>query len=775
MKKKIIIPLLSLSMILGFVSCGNNDSQSSISQNNESIIVNKAVVVDQVTRSYLQVGETYQLNAHVYGTENDSVNYISSSSSIASVSSNGLVTALKEGNVNIIVSASDDKTVRKIVKFTIVKDAVSLIPGLNDVISSINALDFESGVNFNGNINLNLGNIGVKIGKKIQDKTSINTTLTSKEISLPVNIDVRQDEKDTEEKVGSYVRASLPLGDVIDSLITSNKAFNTIGAIIPLKGTLASSISGLIDSDYNSYLTANDNSDFYSLDVYDFGEQTFYTSLNRDFGTEEEHSYLPYAFEDKQGFELIGKIAGFVYDALQGNDVDTSTIKSNLEINSLADLFSKDTLLKLQVMLNDYLESQENENGTKVKFNESFMTLINAEMSEKKIGGTTEFDLDNGIEVSIDLPKELTEISFNLVKENNQYSSMNLSLKGKKVDGTEYEALNISLDIPNETIGKDSINAEVEQTNNYLNASSSFVCGNTINMITKSTSVKEINKTANDLYEMVTDYSIDLSSNKQAIKDVTNFLDYYYDKHYSSAERQNLLYPMYNKLTKINAARDVVTVQYPYTKFYDNDFISVNHYVDFKPVDDFTSSFKSGKDTIIEVDENGVLKGHKYYSGTITSGNEKGFNNSTSVKVTITPNSESTLTKAQTSSCTLYYGGEAEFEKTATQLLEHENFDTETHTLTMHENEEFDLNQILSFPEGYSISTVSLNNTKKILDTSTTKKDNLVVKTLTKQLDDDGINYRSIASVQINVKYPNPEDITKTIQEKVIIFVSIVD
>jgi hypothetical protein len=56
MKNKFIIPLVSLSMILGFVSCGNNtNSSSSSNHSNESINVNKAVVVDEVTRSYFHV------------------------------------------------------------------------------------------------------------------------------------------------------------------------------------------------------------------------------------------------------------------------------------------------------------------------------------------------------------------------------------------------------------------------------------------------------------------------------------------------------------------------------------------------------------------------------------------------------------------------------------------------------------------------------------------------------------------------------------------------
>ncbi len=774
MKKKFIIPLLSLSMIVGLASCGNNNS-SSYNQSQENIDVNKAVVVDQVTRSYLQVGETYQLTAHVYGTKNDMVTYTSSNSSIASVSSTGLVTGVKAGNVNIIAIASDDKTIRKVIKFTIVDEATTLVPGLDEVIDSISALNFEEGVKFNGNISLNLGDVKLEVGELLQDKLSVNTILTSSNISMPVSIDVRQDEKETEEVVQPYVHASLPIGDLIDSLISSNKDLNTIKASIPLKGTMVSGIASLIDNDYSEFLSAKDNDDCYSLDIYDYGEETFYTSLNRDFGSEENHSYSPYAFEDNSFLSLLGQIAGPIYNLLKNSDssIDLSTLQSSLEINSLSDLFSKDTLLKLQVMLKDYLESEESENGSKVKFTDSFLSLINTSMSEKNIGGITKLDLNNGVVIKVELPKEFSEISLNLVKEDNVYTSMNLSLKGKKVDGSEYEVLNISLDIPTTTIGKEIIDDDAFKTADYISAASSFVCGNTGNMMTTSTSCKQINKKAEELYQMVNTYKLDLSTSKQAISDVTSFLDYYFDKHYASEERQNLLYPMYSKLETINVSRDVVTIQYPYTTFKNDDYISVNHYVDFKPVDDFTYSFKSNKENIASVTEEGVLTGHKYYSGTVTAGNNKGFNNNATIKVTISPKEESTLTKAQTLSASLYYGGEAEFEETKTILLPHEKFDVETHTLTLQENEEFDLTQIVSFPEGYTISSIGFGNTKKILDSSVTKKDNLVVKTLTKQLDDDGTSYRSLASVQINLKYPDPEDSAKTIQEKVIIFVSI--
>ena len=428
-------------------------------------------------------------------------------------------------------------------------------------------------------------------------------------------------------------------------------------------------------------------------------------------------------------------------------------------------------LLKIQTLLKDYLVSSESENGTKVTLNDTIMSLINTSMSEKNIGGSSSIDLSNGVVINIELPKQIKEIALNLVKNDDTYTSMSLSIKGLKEDGSEYEVISLALDLPSTTIGKDIINESVSQSEKYIKASEDFVVNNTLGMVLNTTSVKEINAKANEFYSMVNDYKVDLSTNTKVSTEISSFLDYYFDSHFASKERQNLLYPMYSKLETIGCAKDVVTIQYPHEAFFDNDYISVNHYVNYLPVDDFTYTFKSSKENIASVSSDGTLKGGAYYSGNVGANNDKKFNNSTSVKVTVTPKEESTLTKAQSLSCTLYYGGKIGFEETKTTYKENEKFNVETHTLTLEDNEEFDLNDILSFPEGYVISTVSLNNTKGILDKNTTTKDNLIVKAITKVIDDDVVTYRYIACVNITVKYPDSEG--KTLSEKVVIFVEI--
>ena len=772
MKKKIIIPLLSLGMILGVCSCSNSSSSSSLSSNDIQE-VNKAIVVNEVTRNYLQVGETYKLEAHVYGTVNDSVKYTTSNKSIATVSSDGLVTGIGAGNVNIIAIADDDTTIRKVIKFTIVEDATNLVPGLEKVISQMEDLDFESGVNFNGKINLNLGDVNLKLGESIQGKAVLNTTLDSSNLELPLSIEVRQDESDTEEKVGPYVKANLPLGSLIEDIINSNKDLKSYSSSLSIKGTLVSALTSLVDETYSSYISVNDNNDFESLDIYNYGEETFYTALNRNFGTEEEANYAPYAFSSQSGYSFLAKVLRLVLGLNTNSDFGSTldTIKESLEIDNITDLFSKDMLLKIQTLLKDYLVSSESENGTKVTLNDTIMSLINTSMSEKNIGGSSSIDLSNGVVINIELPKQIKEIALNLVKNDDTYTSMSLSIKGLKEDGSECEVISLTLDLPSTTIGKDIINESVSQSEKYIKASEDFVVNNTLGMVLNTTSVKEINAKANEFYSMVNDYKVDLSTNTKVSTEISSFLDYYFDSHFASKERQNLLYPMYSKLETIGCAKDVVTIQYPHEAFFDNDYISVNHYVNYLPVDDFTYTFKSSKENIASVSSDGTLKGGAYYSGNVGANNDKKFNNSTSVKVTVTPKEESTLTKAQSLSCTLYYGGKIGFEETKTTYKENEKFNVETHTLTLEDNEEFDLNDILSFPEGYVISTVSLNNTKGILDKNTTTKDNLIVKAITKVIDDDGVTYRYIACVNITVKYPDSEG--KTVSEKVVIFVEI--
>ncbi len=772
MKKKIIIPLLSFGMMLGVFSCSNSSSSNSYTSN-ETQEVNKAIVVNDVTRNYLQIGETYKLEAHVYGTINDSVRYTTSNKNIATVSSDGLVTGIGAGNVNIIAISTDDQTIRKVIKFTIVEDATNLVPGLDKVIAQMEALDFESGVNFNGLVNLNLGNINLKLGESIQGKAIVNTILDSSNLKLPVSIDVRQDEEATNEKVGTYVKTNLPLGTLIEDLINSNDELKKYSSFLPIKGTLVSALTNLVDENYSSYINVYDNNDFESLDIFNYGEETFYTALNRNFGSKEEVSYAPYAFSSQSGYSFLAKVLRILLNLNSESDFSSTldTIKESLEINEITDLFSKDMLLKIQVLLKDYLVSNETENGTKVTLNDALMSLINTSMNEKNIGGRTTIDLSNGVVISLELPKQIKEIALNLIKKDDVYTSINLSIKGLKEDESEYEVISLSLDLPTTTIGKDIINESVTQGEKYIEANKEFVVNNTLGMVLNTTSVKEINARANEFYTLVKDYKVDLSTNTKVSNEISSFLDYYFDSHFASKERQNLLYPMYSKLETIGCAKDVVTIQYPHEAFFDGDYISVNHYVNYLPVNDFTYTFKSSKESIAQVSSEGVLKGGAYYTGTVGSNNDKKFDNSTSVKVTLTPKEESTLTKAQTLSCTLYYGGKVGFEETKTTFKENSKFNVETHTLTLEENEEFDLNEILSFPEGYEIYTVTLNSTKGILDKNTTTKTNLVVKANTKVIDDDKVTYRYIACVNITVKYPDSEG--KTVSEKVIIFVEI--
>lgn len=464
MKKKIIIPLLSLGMILGVCSCSNSSISSFTS--NDTQFANKAIVVSEVTRNYLQVGEIYKLEAHVYGTVNDSVTYTTSNKNIATVSSDGLVTGIGAGNVNIIAIASDDTTIRKVIKFSIVEDATNLVPGLEKVISQMEDLDFESGVNFNGKIDLNLGNVNLKLGESIQGKATLNTILDSSNLELPVSIDVRQDESTTEEKVGTYVKANLPLGTLIEDIINSNKDLKKYSSSLPIKATLVSALTNLVDETYSSYISVNDNNDFVSLDIYNYGEENFYTALNRNFGTEEETNYAPYAFSSQSGYSFLTKVLRTVLGLNINSDFSSTldTIKESLEINSISDLFSKDMLLKIQTLLKDYLVSNESENGTKVTLNDTIMSLINTSMTEKNIGGRTTIDLSNGVVLNLELPKQIKEIALNLVKNNDVYSSINLVIKGLKEDGSEYEVISSSLDLPTRTIGKDIINESVSQS-----------------------------------------------------------------------------------------------------------------------------------------------------------------------------------------------------------------------------------------------------------------------------------------------------------------------
>ena len=102
MKKNFLTFLLLITSTFGVISACTPTNEPTTSQN--EIVTG----IDIGGASSVYVGETIKLIAQVNGTNNQKVTWTSEDSNIATVDSNGTVTGVKSGTVNIIATSDQD-------------------------------------------------------------------------------------------------------------------------------------------------------------------------------------------------------------------------------------------------------------------------------------------------------------------------------------------------------------------------------------------------------------------------------------------------------------------------------------------------------------------------------------------------------------------------------------------------------------------------------------------------------------------------------------------
>ena len=102
MKKFLVF--LCLLALMGFV-CGCGETQ-------DDTTIDGISITSEGNVRTIKVGETLQLTAKVFPeTAEQTVTWSSSKQEVATVSENGLVTALAEGNVDVVATSTVDTTV----------------------------------------------------------------------------------------------------------------------------------------------------------------------------------------------------------------------------------------------------------------------------------------------------------------------------------------------------------------------------------------------------------------------------------------------------------------------------------------------------------------------------------------------------------------------------------------------------------------------------------------------------------------------------------------
>ncbi len=121
MKKKIaLFTLTAVSLMLPLAACSSNtDSTTSEKTSDSSTASPYKIVLTAIGQTTIKVSKTLQLRSSVTGTTQKDVLWTSSDESKASVSSTGVVKALKEGEVTITATLKIDSNCKASIKITI--------------------------------------------------------------------------------------------------------------------------------------------------------------------------------------------------------------------------------------------------------------------------------------------------------------------------------------------------------------------------------------------------------------------------------------------------------------------------------------------------------------------------------------------------------------------------------------------------------------------------------------------------------------------------------
>ena len=748
MKRKFMIAIIPLLFTTTLTAC--NSKSTCDSQEVETITRKAIVVLKNGDREYLTIGETNQLTAYSSGDSADKFNFKSLNEELASVDENGLVTALKEGDVKIEVSLKSDATVKKTVSFTIVKSLMQSLPELQEAIDDVKSYDYKNGMNLSFDMALSLGDITASISLGGTDLgTDINLLDTYETpISVPVEFDV-QNYKDEDGVTQSFVHYSLNASELISTIKNAlpSAAQDTISKVD--FSSIYQSLANKICPDFEDYLKSEDFTDFYSFECFSYGKSDTYLMLTRNFGTDDNPDIRAFAFNKGNLLDLMtpyaDQIVGLVLKSLAGDSTSLGdSSKINEFLNKLIpgvsvdmdELMTKDGIAFLQTVLAEFLETTTEGTTTTIKLNKSAMDKIQNVYSEYVTESQKSVSLSNSvsdISINYSLPTKLDSIKLvidnSLTDDDHKVKNIKLEIDGIRevksgdtVTETPYSFMSLTMNTPKDMEEGEMDNLKTK-LNNYEEASKGIY---DLSSTTSSTiEVKDIIEKANEIYNAEIEYGADkTNSNLQKVKN--QLMTYYYSDAYKSEERQDLLYPMVNRLTSLD-----FTYQDEYVESYlslnvddtDSNVYTVNHFKAGSDETSFTKTYTSSNEDIISVDEDGNLTGHQaYYNGEVTN-NKKQYDNTS--KITL-KTSDTTTSEEKTFSQTFTYtGSNVGFRDTKTTLNSSYTSSTVSIDYDTREIEvtgkDLDVSKVLSLPSGASVTYTSKNITVGYFQTLTNK------------------------------------------------------
>lgn len=719
MKKSVFFVALCV-LSIGLTSCGNKEEV-----NNDSIKVMRELIVStQDGRENLKVGETNQLDVNVYGVANSDVVFTATSDCVT-VDENGLVTAVKPGSGTIEVSSKDDASLKRVVTFNVLEDLTQKNPQIKEMIDSFKEYDYKKGVRFNANISASFGGLGG--------------------VNLPLMAEYQQDDEGT----NVHIQADLekPLTGIAGM---GNKA---------VKPLLVNYLAPNMD-----YLDDTDKNEMKYLDIYNRGLATYYATLSRNFGTDEAVEYAPYALSTENALETISPLGDVVLNLVSGLLGGNGGGSGGIEIPGLgfdiSTIFTTDGFLFIQDYVYSFLDVETNEDSTKLSLNSMLIPLLNGFWSQAGLDKGLKIDL-GGLALTLQLPTSFKEVSFTIENKNTEsdqkFSKFEFNAIGLNSKGEEYTFINVTLDKP-VVLDEGFIKEQNTKIDKY---------------VAESAIAKEKIKEATTLRSLKKDYGV-ASDNAKANAKASELMGYYYEESANSKERQNLLYPMVNRInTAAFTTGEYVNVNFSSTEVGDEEEgkvspIAING---LEKIDSSITGFTSSDEEIIAVDPaSGTYHGvAQTYTGKVGSNNEKATNNYAFVKGSISYGEGKTKSFSQK---VTYTGEKRAFASIRSSFNAMEGFDQETRTLKVKAGQTGDFKDLIKLPDGATDATMKVStytSDKKII-TVNNKDTTYTVLDKYEEVEGEGV-FRNLSGVSIAVNYNLGEE---KVKDTVIFFVEVI-
>lgn len=738
MKKKIALATTLLVLTLGITGCGSTEPTP--------VGINTFFEVTvQDNRSIISVGEEVKISYELYGTTSDEVTFTSSNENVLTVSTEGVAKGVRAGVATITVASVSNPDLTKDIQIQVATTLGQKNPQLQEMADSINSYNYENGVRYNGEINVDLG-----------DPKAMGLMTLNLDASLPLTIEVQN--KDT---------TNVHIAADVERLVDQDPILG-----IDLNAILSKTVGALISPEFDNYTIDADYQGAKYLDIYSFDSSLDYTvGYRRNFGDETTADYRTFLMGEGNVLKTLSPLGDTLLGVLTGSGEESSETTEEEGGLDLGSLLSYEGILNLTNTLYGFFNVETTEDSTTLSLNDNALTLVNNFWTGLGIGGAQDLEL-NGIPVNgVEIPTSFTNVSFyveNKGEGENKFSNFNFKIDALNSKEEEYNFLEVNLEKPEELSATyfDDLKTDVNAYKDALTTQLTYGEDITGDVITATKFMTNL-RSFEDTYKVAENDDIKLAM---------NMLTAEYLK--ADGHLKDLMYPIY---TRIMASKygmnEYVNGRFSLKELGDGDvgqfyFDHINEKIDLSSGAKIT--YRSDNSSIIKMNEDGSYEGvAQTYTGRVNAGNVKATSNSTyiyaDVEYTDAAGEEQKVTFRQLG--TKYTGERRGFNSTKSLFNENAAFDQETHELKLASNSTFDLKGLVKLPDGATDVTYSFkSNDTKIATVDKEGKLQVLTGYLETVSGEDVV--RNIAGLEITLKYTLGEE---SVNEKAIVFVNVTD